>query len=198
MFLSNVLDAEIVHDEGEGDGSGVVQPQISKLFEMGGEAVIGDAPCLLQARHAFPDFHVNPAVWSGDVMEVVFLNEFTGNLGDMDLHVFIPSHGSPVVKILDVEGTKPCIGCGNGAVEKDFGGGQPCCIGGSGAGEIETVTTSAISDAMNFRLGWANGCLLLHVCDLSTIWNLIFSDEENGVSASYALVWRSFLSNSLS
>ena len=55
MFFAFVFDAEVVDDEGEGDGSGVVAPErwgegdwvVSRFGEVSGEAVVGDLAGLL-------------------------------------------------------------------------------------------------------------------------------------------------------
>jgi hypothetical protein len=54
VLFADILDAEIVHDKGEVNGTSVVRPQrrcdgdraIAKLGQVGGEAVIGDAASL--------------------------------------------------------------------------------------------------------------------------------------------------------
>ena len=61
VLFSDILDAKVVHNEGEKYGFGVVLPQLrgsgyrgkTELGEVSFESVVGNAAGLLEARHAF-------------------------------------------------------------------------------------------------------------------------------------------------
>ena len=115
----------------------------------------------------------------------------------MELHVFVPGHGSAVVKILDVEDTKTCVGRGDGAVQQDFGGGETRGLRRRGTREIESVAAGTIADAVCFGFCWTHGRLLFAVGDLAAGGDLGLLDEEDGVGTSNALGDRAAFANAL-
>jgi hypothetical protein len=92
--------------------------------------------------------------------------------------IFIPGHWSTIVKILDVEGTKPCVERGNAAVENKFGGEEAGCFCGGRTRKIEAISTGTVADAMGFGLGGAKRCFLLAVSDLAPGRYIVFVDER--------------------
>ena len=81
---------------------------VSVLLEVFGKAFVGDPAGLIQAWHAFPDFHVEPTIF-GNLPEVVLGHNFVWNETERDAHVFVPWHRSVVVIILHVEGDKTSL-----------------------------------------------------------------------------------------
>jgi hypothetical protein len=119
MLGANVFDAEIVNDEGEGDGTSGVGPKrggagnrgVAKLGETKGEAIVGDVTGLFEAGHPLPDLHVDPSIGGGKSCQIVLLDDFSRKFGDVQLHVLIAGRGGAIVKMLDIERTEACAGC---------------------------------------------------------------------------------------
>jgi hypothetical protein len=116
----------------------------------------------------------------------------------MNFHVFIFGHGSSVIKILNVEGTKFGTRGGDRAVQEEFGCGEAGGMGGRWSGEIKAITAGTIPDAVSSGLGGADAGLLLAVSDLAALRDAGFGDEENGVGAGNAVLHRAVGANTLS
>ena len=88
VLFSDLLHAKVVYDKGEKYGFGVMLPQRrgsgyrgeSELGEVSFELVVGDVDGLLEARHAFSDLEVEPAVGTERV-DAVLLNYFVWDAG---------------------------------------------------------------------------------------------------------------------
>ena len=86
VFFADVLYPKIVDDEGKIDvlrrvlpkGGGSGYGGIAKLGKVELEVVIRTATCMFQTRHAFANFHLDPAV-GGNVVEVVLLYNLLGD-----------------------------------------------------------------------------------------------------------------------
>ena len=107
VLNANVLDPKVVDDKGESDGTCGMSPEgwgalggsvavCGKVFL---EALVRNLAGLFEAGHSFADFHINPAIGSGDGMELVFLDNFVGELEKVHLHVLKTGHGRPVIEI---------------------------------------------------------------------------------------------------
>ena len=71
------------------------------MGKMSFEPVVDYAAGLFEARHAFSDLEVNPAVGT-ECAEVVLVNNFVRDTGQRKFHVLVAGHGGTAVKILDV------------------------------------------------------------------------------------------------
>ena len=88
VLFSGVLDSIVDNDEGEEYGLSVVLLQRlgsgyrgeTELGEVSFELVVGDAVGLFEARHAFSDLKVDPAVGT-ERAEVVLFNDFVWDVG---------------------------------------------------------------------------------------------------------------------
>ena len=88
VLLANILDPKVVDDEGKSDGLGGVLPECrssdnrgeSKMGKVSFELVVGDSAGLFEARHAFSDLKVNPAV-RNECEEVVLIDYFVRDTG---------------------------------------------------------------------------------------------------------------------
>ena len=82
IFFSEIFDAEVVDDKGEGDFTRRMLPEggdagdrrISKLGKVDFQPVIGNAAGLFETWHDFTDLHIDPAVRSDKAAQVVLLN----------------------------------------------------------------------------------------------------------------------------
>jgi hypothetical protein len=178
MFVADVLDAEVVNHEGESDGTSDVGSKgggagggaVTKFGEVKGEVVVGDTTGLYESWHPLPDLHVDPAVGCGKGCQVVLLDDFSRNFGDVKLHVFVAVHWRSVVNILDIKRAEACAGGGYGAVEENFNGSEACSLGGRGAREIKTVAAGAVADTVGFGLVGVDCRFLLAISDFSAGW----------------------------
>ena len=109
VFLSDVLDPKVVNDKEENNGLGGVLPERrssgnrreSKVGKVIFEPVIGDAASLFEAKHAFSDIEVDPAVRT-ECAEVVLIDYFVRYAGQCKFHVLRAGHGGAIVEILDI------------------------------------------------------------------------------------------------
>ena len=88
VLFFDVLDAKVIYDKGEKYGFGVVIPKRrgygyrgkTELGEVSFESVAGDAAGLLEARHAFSNIEIDPAVGT-ERAEAVLFNNFVWDAG---------------------------------------------------------------------------------------------------------------------
>ena len=101
VFAADIFDAEVVDDETEGDGTGVVTEEAGCVFawvvaglgKVCDEAFMGDDAGLGEAVHAFADFDHDGAVVD-EVVEFILFHDDVGNGAGWDAHVFEFGHGS--------------------------------------------------------------------------------------------------------
>lgn len=126
------------------------------------------------------------------------MDNFVRDFRYMNFHVFVSGHPGSVIKILYIKCAKPGTGGGDRAVQQDFGGGEAGGLGGSRSWKVKTIAAGTILDRMGFRLGGADGCLLLAVSYLPSLGNAVLGDEENGAGAGNALAGQSEDADTLS
>ena len=63
------------------------------------ESLVGDEACLFEAWHALAYFDVDPSPF---VLEIVLGDDFIWNDGEREIHLFVPYHGSTVIKVFEV------------------------------------------------------------------------------------------------
>ena len=87
------------------------------------------------------NFEVAPAI-AVMTSEVVFLDEFIRDVGELDADIFGLGHGSVEIEILQVNGAEPCTLPGEDTLEEEFdefkGGG----VGANIAGKANPVATN--------------------------------------------------------
>jgi hypothetical protein len=103
------------------------------LSEMLGEPVVGNAARLFEARDAFPNFHVDPAVGVGEFAKVILGNDLVREHLEVHFHVLILGHWCAVIEILDVCTGKSSTGGGDGTVKEEFGRHETGALGGGWA-----------------------------------------------------------------
>jgi hypothetical protein len=171
MLSTGELDAEVVDNQGELDGSGAVGPEgrcarnegVSILGKMLGETVVCDASGLLESGDALANLHVHPTIGVSEVPKVVQEDDFVGKEGEVHLHVLVTSHGSTIIKICNIHASESRIRSGNYAVDEDFCHGESGTLGGSRSRVVEMVPAGTIADTMCLSFGGANGGFLLAV-----------------------------------
>ena len=85
----NVLDAKIVDNKGEGNGSGIVDKETGSVFRWEvsclGEYLLKFFVCkhsgLFETVHCSSDFYVVVAIVSHKIVEVVLVNDLLGDFG---------------------------------------------------------------------------------------------------------------------
>jgi len=113
-----------------------------------------------KAIHAFADFDEYISVVC-ECCNVVFFHDVLWNYVDWDEHVLISFHFCFQVEVFAVEAEESCIGCGDEAVEEDFG---------SGHVSIWCVLVPRVID------------LVAWYCELDAVW-ISFLGAEVGGSA---------------
>jgi len=68
---------------------------------------------------ALANFKIDPAV-SISALKVVFLDEFFGDVGDLDADIFRLKHGRVEIEVLEVDGAEAGISPGEDTVEKEL------------------------------------------------------------------------------
>ena len=112
MLFVNVFDSKAINNKAEADGSCVTCEQawdgfglmVSMCGEMWDEVVVGDLACLWESVHAFIDFKEDESVLINKVIEVVEIDDFMGDGGDVDAHVFGVRQVLVEVLVFDVHG----------------------------------------------------------------------------------------------
>ena len=123
IFFAGIFDAKIIHYKGKSDGFGGIIPKgrgagngrKSELRKVRFEAIIGDAPGLFEAGHNLANLLVYPSV-GAERLEVLLVNSLGRDASKCKVHIFLPSHISTVVEVLDVQSHKVSIGGGESAV----------------------------------------------------------------------------------
>ena len=145
------------------------------------------------------NFEVDPAI-AVPTSEVVFLDEFIRDVGELDANIFGLGHRSVRIEILQVNGAEPCTPPGEDTVEEEFdefkGGG----VGANIAGEANPVATNGDTDLVRvilFRANFADNHGMTDLLALVEGGVLVVNDEE-GVGTQYPLTcWRRSRTNAL-
>jgi hypothetical protein len=145
------------------------------------------------------NFEVDPAI-AVTTSEVVFLDEFIRDVGELDANIFGIGHRSVKVKILPVDGAETCTLPGEDAVEEKFdefkGGG----VGADVTRVANPVATNGDTGAVRVILLRANFADHHGMTDLLALveGDVLEVDEEEGVSTRYPLTgWRRSRTNAL-
>jgi hypothetical protein len=62
---------------------------------------------------------VDPGV-GGNLIELVLINEFLGDVHKLDVHVLWPVKGGVKIEVIEVHGGKPGITLGENTIDKQF------------------------------------------------------------------------------
>ena len=145
------------------------------------------------------NFVVDPAI-AVTTSEVVFLDEFIRDAGELDVNIFGIGHRSVKIEILHFNGAEPCTLPGEDTVEKEFdefkGGG----VGANVAGIENPVATNGDTDLVRVILLRANFTDNHGMTDLLALveGDVLVVDEEEGAGTRYPLTcWRRSRTNAL-
>jgi hypothetical protein len=195
--VADVLDREVVNNEGKHDGAPLVSPEtwsggcfkVVKFGKAFTEEVVCKDTGLGEAVHAASHFEVDPAV-ADKFFESVFLDEFFGDVGDFDADIFWSVQGGVEVEILEIEGCKASLALGEYTVDEELDKFERACGGANVSGVRYVVAAngdaSSVGGVAFLGLDFADD---LGVGDfLSALKrNFVVSDGEEGVGAFYAL-----------
>ena len=109
ISATDIVDAKVIHDEYKDDGSPFVVPEawggvalkVAVLGQTLSEEIIDKLAGLFQPIDSFGDLEVYPVI-ERKLSEVVLINEFLGNLGEVDVDIFGSIEGSAQVKVGEV------------------------------------------------------------------------------------------------
>ena len=145
------------------------------------------------------NFEVDPAI-AVTTSEVVFLDEFIRDVGELDAHILRIRHRSVKVEVLEINGAKLSAFPGEDTVEEEFDKFKGCGVGANVARVANPVATNSDTGAVRVILLYANFTDHHGMTDLlalveGDVWVV---DEKEGVGTSYPLVgWRSSRANAL-
>ncbi len=125
--VADVLNCEVVNNEGKHDGVPLVLPEawgggcfvVVKFGKAFTEEVVCEDTSLGGGVHAALHFEVDPVV-TDKFFEFVFLDEFFGNVGDFDADIFWSVQGGVEVEIFEIEGCKASPVLGEYTVDEEF------------------------------------------------------------------------------
>ncbi len=111
--ITNVLDGKVINNECKYDGLPFVAPEPGgggclTVVEFGNavlEEFVGKDACLGETVHATAHFKVDPGV-AGNLVELVPINEFLGDLRKLDEDVLWPVERGVQIEVLEVHGGK--------------------------------------------------------------------------------------------
>jgi hypothetical protein len=111
-------------------------------------------------------------------------DDFSSNQGKGKLHVFISFHRCAIINVFEIKDHAFCVGCGQGAIDETFGGGEAGALSCGDAGVVEAINTDGDTDMMYFVLCGMDGGNKTAIGDFSSDGHLIAPNEKYGVGAS--------------
>ncbi len=125
--VANVLNGKVINNESKHDVAPLVMPKtggggclvVVKFGKAVLEEVVRKDAWLGETVHATAHFEVDPGV-AGKLVELVFVNEFLGDVYKLDADVLWPVEGGVEIEVLEVHGGKPSILLGENTIDKEF------------------------------------------------------------------------------
>ena len=125
--IADVLDREVVNDEGKHDGAPLVSPEawsggcfvVVEFGESVSEEVVCQDAGLGEAVHSETHFKVNPTI-SDEFDKFVFRDEFLWDVGDLDADVFRSVQGGAEVEVLEIHCGEAGVPLGEYTVDEEF------------------------------------------------------------------------------
>ncbi len=123
--IANVLDGKVIDNECKYDGVPLVAPETGGggylvVVEFGKgvlEEVFGKDTCLGEMVHATAHFKVDPGI-PGKLVELVFVDEFLGDVCKLDTDVLWPVEQGVEIEVLEVHGGESSIMLGENTVDE--------------------------------------------------------------------------------
>ena len=131
---------------------------------------------------ALANFKIDPAV-SLSALKVVFLDEFFGDVGDLDAYIFRLEHGRVEIEILEVNGAEAGISPGEDTVEKELDKLERGSVGADVTWIADSVATNGDTGAVGiilFRTDLTDDHGVTNFLAL-VAWNVIVVDDEEGI-----------------
>ncbi len=154
--------------------------------------IIGKDASLGKTITALTNFEVYPTI-AVPTSEVVFLDEFIWDVGELDAHIFGIWHRSVKVEVLEINGAKPSAFPGEDTIEEEFDKFQGCGVGANIARVADSVAADSNTGAIGVIFLRANFTDHHSMTDLfafvkGDVWVV---NEKESVSTSYLLFrWR--------
>jgi hypothetical protein len=199
MFNTNVFHTKIIHNEAELQRTPLVAPEArsgSCFIEPLGnktspQKIIGKDASLGKTITSLTNFEVYPTI-AVPTSEVVFLDEFIRDVGELDAHIFGIWHRSVKVEVLEINGAKPSAFPGEDTVEEEFDKFQGCGVGTNIARVANAVAADSDTGAIGVIFLWANFTDHHSMTDLfafvkGDVWVV---NEKESVGTSYSLFRR--------
>jgi len=131
---------------------------------------------------ALANFKIDPAV-SISTLKVVFLDEFFGDVGDLDAYIFRLEHGRVEIEVLEVDGAEAGISPGEDTVEEELDKLERGSVGADVTRIADSVATNGDSGAVRIILFRTDLTDDHGVTDFLALveWNVIVVDDEEGI-----------------
>ncbi len=125
--IADVLNGKVVNNECKHEGTPLVAPEIGgggclvvvEFVKAVSEEVVSKDACLGETVHATAHFEVDPGV-TGKLVELVLVNEFLGDVSELDADVLWPVAQGAEIEVLEVHGGKTSITFGENTVDEQF------------------------------------------------------------------------------
>ena len=159
MFFTYILYAEVVDEEAKLDGAPFVAPkarssgrlEVSRLVEALAKEIISQSSTLGEAITAFNYLEKYPPIVYV-LLQVIFVNEFLGDVFEFDLDVFWALHRSTQVEVGDVKAAKFGVRTRQHTINYKLNEFQRCGRGGDFAGEDDTIPSHGNSGTIGIFL----------------------------------------------
>lgn len=155
---------------------------VAMAGKVGDKFIIGNAAGLGKAIHAFVDLHIDIAI-ANKGTKVVLVKNGLGDEGYWDHHVLWAGEDGVQVEVLDVHAHEHGVGSGDNAVENEFGCGETSRLGTDISWVVDEVATNSPADPAWLSFLGSVGNDVPEVSSLAALWDLVVSDELDGVGA---------------
>jgi hypothetical protein len=200
MFNTHIFNTKVIHNETELKWTPFVAPETrrgSSFVEVfgdkaGSKEIISKDASLGKTVAALANFKVDPAI-AVPTNEVVFLDEFFWDVGELDANVFWFWHRGVQIEVLEVNGAEPCTLPGEDTVEEKLDKFEQGRVGANIARITDSVTANGDSGSVRVIVLMSNFTADHGVADFLALvgQDVLVVDEEEGVGTRYPLLcWR--------
>ncbi len=205
--IANFLDGKVVGNECKHDGASFVAPEpgggdclvVVEFGKVVLEELVGKDACLGETVHSLAHLKVDPEV-TGKLVELVLVDEFSGDVCQLDVDVLWPVEQGVEIEILEVHGGKPGITLGENTADEHFDKFNCACGGSyiSRIGDVVAANGDARAVSVVFLL-WSDLANDLGVGDFSAAveWYLVTGNGKEGVGAFDVLAFVGTSANAL-
>jgi hypothetical protein len=138
---------------------------------------------------ALANFKIDPAI-SISTFKVVFLDEFFGDVEDLDADIFRIEHGRVEIEVLEVDGAEASIFPGEDTIEEELDKLKRGRVGANVTRIADSVATNGDSGAVRVILVRTDLTDNHGVTDFLALvgWDVIVVDDEEGIGTRYPLL----------